>query len=111
INSTIAPTKEAKGYDTNDLAVEALKNGQIDGLGVRLSTAFYVTSAPYPEGVIVAHFPTPEGGEHFSVVLDKDSPLTECVNQAIGQLRDSGELGRINTEEILVGAAAPEFQP
>jgi polar amino acid transport system substrate-binding protein len=111
INSTIAPTKEAKVYDTNDLAVEALKNGQIDGLVVDLSTAFYVTSAQFTDGVIVGTFPTPEGGEHFSVVLDKDSPLTDCVNQAIGQLRDSGELARIVSEEISVAAAAPEFQP
>ena len=40
-------------------------------------------------------------------MLDKDSTLTECVNQAIGQLRDSGELARILTEELAVGAAAP----
>ena len=44
ITSTIAPSKEAKVYDTNDLAIEALKNGQIDGLVVDLPTAFYVTS-------------------------------------------------------------------
>ncbi len=39
INTVIAPTKEAKVYDTNDLAIEALKNGQIDGLVVDLPTA------------------------------------------------------------------------
>jgi len=111
INTTIAPRQEAKVYDTNDLAIEALKNGQIDGLVVDLPTALYITAAQFEGGVIAGQFPAPEGGEHFSVVLDKDSTLTECVNQAIGQLRDSGELGRINTEEILVGAAAPEFQP
>jgi polar amino acid transport system substrate-binding protein len=111
ITSTIAPSKEPKVYDTNDLAVEALKNGQIDGLVVDLPTSFYVTSVQYPEGAIIGTFPTPEGGEHFSVVLDKGSTLTECVNQAIGQLRDSGELARIVNEEIAVGAAAPELQP
>ena len=110
ITSTIAPSKEAKVYDTNDLAVEALKNGQIDGLVVDLPTAIYVTSVQFPEGVVVGRFPTPEGGEHFSVVLDKGSTLTDCVNQAIGQLRDSGELAQILTEEISA-AAAPEFQP
>jgi polar amino acid transport system substrate-binding protein len=111
ITSTIAPSKEPKVYDTNDLAVEALKNGQIDGLVVDLPTSFYVTSAQFTDGVIVGQFPTPEGGEHFSVVLDKDSTLTDCVNQAIGQLRDSGELARILTEELAVGGAAPVFQP
>ena len=111
INDVIAPTKEAKVYDTNDLAVEALKNGQIDGLVVDLPTAFYVTAAQFDGGVIVGQFPAKEGGEHFSVVLDKDSPLTSCVNTAIGQLRYSGELGRITQEELSDNAGAPVFQP
>jgi polar amino acid transport system substrate-binding protein len=111
INSVIAPTKEAKVYDTNDLAVEALKNGQIDGLVVDLPTAFYVTAAQFDGGVIVGQFPTPEGGEHFSVVLDKGSPLTDCVNRAITDLRESGELARITQEELSDNAGAPVFQP
>jgi polar amino acid transport system substrate-binding protein len=111
INSVIAPSKEAKVYDTNDLAVEALKNGQIDGLVVDLPTAFFVTAVQFPEGAIVGQFPAPEGGEHFSVVLDKDSPLTECVNQAITQLRQTGELAGITQEELSVNVAAPVFQP
>ena len=111
ITDVIAPSKEAKVYDTNDLAVEALKNGQIDGLVVDLPTAFYVTAAQFDGGVIVGQFPPKEGGEHFSVVLDKDSPLTACVNTAIGQLRDSGELARITQEELSDNAGAPVFQP
>jgi polar amino acid transport system substrate-binding protein len=111
ITDVIAPSKEAKVYDTNDLAVEALKNGQIDGLVVDLPTAFYVTAAQFDGGVIVGQFPPKEGGEHFSVVLDKGSPLTACVNTAIGQLRDSGELARITQEELSDNAGAPVFQP
>ena len=61
--------------------------------------------------MIAGQFPTPEGGEHFSVVLDKDSPLTECVNIAIGQLRDSGELARIVQEELSDKVSAPVYQP
>jgi polar amino acid transport system substrate-binding protein len=111
INTVIAPRKEAKVYDTNDLAIEALKNGQIDGLVVDLPTAFFVTAAQFTDGVIAGQFPAPAGGEHFSVVLDKDSPLTECVNRAIVQLRDSGELGRIVKEELSDNVAAPVYQP
>jgi polar amino acid transport system substrate-binding protein len=111
INTTIAPRQEAKVYDTNDLAIEALKNGQIDGLVVDLPTALYITAAQFDGGVIAGQFPAPEGGEHFSVVLDKDSPLTECVNRAIGQLRDSGELARIVQEELSDNIAAPVYQP
>jgi len=111
INTTIAPRQEAKVYDTNDLAIEALKNGQIDGLVVDLPTALYITAAQFEGGVIAGQFPAPEGGEHFSVVLDKDSPLTECVNRAIGQLRESGELARIVQEELSDNIAAPVYQP
>jgi len=112
INATIAPTKEAKVYDTNDLAVEALKNGQIDGLVVDLPTAFYIIGGgQFADGVIGGQFPAKEGGEHFSVVLDKDSPLTACVNTAIGQLRASGELARITQTQLSDNAGAPVYQP
>lgn len=111
INTVIAPSKEAKVYDTNDLAVEALKNGQIDGLVVDLPTAFYVTAAQFDGGVIAGQFPAKAGGEHFSVLLDKGSQLTACVNTAIGQLRDSGELARITQEELSDNANAPVFMP
>ncbi len=40
----IKPTSKPHVYDTNDAAVQALKNGQIDGLVVDLPTAFYVTA-------------------------------------------------------------------
>jgi polar amino acid transport system substrate-binding protein len=111
INTVIAPTTEAKVYDTNDLAVEALKNGQIDGLVVDLPTAFFVTAVQFPEGVIAGQFPAPEGGEHFSVVLDLDSPLTDCVNEAIADLKATGELALLTNEDLSVAAGAPVYQP
>jgi polar amino acid transport system substrate-binding protein len=111
INTVIAPTKEAKIYDTNDLAIEALKNGQIDGLVVDFPTAFYVANVQVDGAVMVGQFPAPAGGEHFSVALDKDSTLTDCVNTAIGQLRDSGELLRITAEELSANGGAPVFAP
>jgi polar amino acid transport system substrate-binding protein len=111
INTVVAPSKEAKVYDTNDLAVEALKNGQIDGLVVDLPTALYVTTAQFEDGVIVGQFAPTAESEHFSVVLDKDSPLTECVNEAIADLKATGELGVITTEELSTNVNAPVFQP
>jgi polar amino acid transport system substrate-binding protein len=111
INKTIAPSKEAKIYDTNDLAIEALKNGQIDGLVVDLPTALIIVATQYDGGVVAGQFPAPEGGEHFSVVLDKDSPLTDCVNKAIGAMKTSGELARITSDEMSANAGAPVYQP
>jgi polar amino acid transport system substrate-binding protein len=111
INTTIAPRQEAKVYDTNDLAIEALKSGQIDGLVVDLPTALIIAATQYDGGVVSGQFPAPEGGEHFSVVLDKDSPLTECVNEAIADLKATGELEAITTAEMSTNASVPVYQP
>ncbi len=111
INTVIAPSKEAKIYDTNDAAVEALKNGQIDGLVVDLPTAFYVTAVQVDNGVIVGQFAPTGEAEHYSVALDKDSPLTPCVNAAIGRLKDSGKLASLTQEWLADKANAPVFQP
>ena len=111
ITSTIAPSKEAKVYDTNDLAIEALKSGQIDGLVVDLPTALIITATQYEDGVVSGQFPAPEGGEHFSVVLDKDSALTDCVNEALADLKATGELAAITTAEMSTNANVPVYQP
>jgi polar amino acid transport system substrate-binding protein len=50
IKDTIKPSKQPSVFDTNDAAVAALKNGQIDALVVDLPTAFYVTAAQVPNG-------------------------------------------------------------
>ncbi|HEX5012889.1 MAG TPA: ABC transporter substrate-binding protein [Candidatus Limnocylindrales bacterium] len=111
ITDVIQPSSEPMIYNTNDDAVAALQAKQIDGLVVDLPTAFYVTSAQVEGSVVVGQFPAPEGtdAEHFSVLLAKDSPLTDCVNQAIGQLKESGELEAITTEWLADKVNAPAF--
>jgi polar amino acid transport system substrate-binding protein len=43
-------------------------------------------------------------------VLAKDSELTPCVDQALEQLKGSGELDRITDEWMGGQAGAPELQ-
>ena len=56
IVNVIKPSSKPLVYDTNDAAVQALKNGQIDGLVVDLPTAFYVTAVQVPDGKVVGQF-------------------------------------------------------
>jgi polar amino acid transport system substrate-binding protein len=111
ITDVIQPTTEPMIYNTNDDAVAALQAKQIQGLVVDLPAAFYVTSVQVDGSVVVGQFPAPEGAdaEHFSVLLGKDSPLTDCVNEAIRALKDSGELEAITTEWLADKVNAPEF--
>ena len=64
INTVIQPDTKPSVFKSNDLAVQALQNGQIDGLVVDLPTAFYVVGAQVENGVIVGQLPgtgQPEG--------------------------------------------------
>jgi polar amino acid transport system substrate-binding protein len=55
-------------------------------------------------GKVVGRLPAQEGGEYFGVVLEKDSALTECVNEAIAALRDDGKLEQLE-HKWLAGSA------
>lgn len=111
ITEVIAPTADPKVYDTLDAAIQALSNGQVDGVLVDLPTAFYVTAVQLENGTIVGSLPTAgQETEYFSVVLDKDSPLTDCVNAALAALKADGTLAAI-TEEWITGQGAPAIAP
>jgi polar amino acid transport system substrate-binding protein len=103
----IKPSKKPAVFDTNDAAVQSLKNKQIDGLVVDLPTAFYVTAAQVPNSVIIGQFPTTGTPEHFGMVLQKDNSLTKCVNKALAGLRTSGDLARIQRKWLSKATGAP----
>ncbi len=110
IVNTIKPTSEPQVFDTNDLAIEALKSGQIDGLVVDLPTADFVTNVQVDNAVAVGKFDTGTD-EYFSLVLEKDSPLTPCVNAAITALNDDGTLAGLVTQWLPFQDGVPAFQP
>jgi len=92
------------------LAVQALKNGQIDGLVVDLPTAFYITAAQIKNSVIVGQLPPGPAPEQFGALLAKGSSLTSCVSKAIDALRDDGTLASIQDKWLAKEADAPVLQ-
>ena len=110
ITENIQPSQQPQVYDTLDAGVAALKAKQIDGLVVDLPTAFFITAVQVPNGKIVGQFPTIGSQEYFGMVLAKDSPLTECVNEALAHLKDSGELSQIQQTWLSDKASAPVLQ-
>jgi polar amino acid transport system substrate-binding protein len=107
IKDKIKPSKNPSVFPSNAGAVQALKNGQIDGLVVDLPTAFYVTSVQVPNSKILGQFPTQPGGEHFGLVFEKGNPLRRCVNQALSKLRDDGTLKRLQQTWLAKATGAP----
>jgi polar amino acid transport system substrate-binding protein len=109
IKDQIQPSQDPKVFDTNDLAVQALKNKQVDGVVVDVPTAFYMTAAQLDDGVIVGQLPQAGKPEQFGAVLDLHSPLTPCVSKAVDALRADGTLEKLQAE-WLTNAGAPELK-
>jgi polar amino acid transport system substrate-binding protein len=110
INERIQPTEEARVYEDNTGVKSALEAGQIDGAVFDLATAFYIVNVEMEDGVVVGQFPSDPGEqEHFSFVLDLDSPLTDCVNEAILTMGENGELDSIAAEWMSDFLDAPQI--
>lgn len=111
INDVIKPSAKPHEYPTNDLAVQALKNKQIDGLVVDLPTGLYLTSAELDNAQIVGQLPVTGQPEQFGLVLTKASPLTACVSKAVDALRSDSTLKQLQEQWLTTSAGAPELKP
>lgn len=108
INDVIKPTTPAAVFNSNDDAKLALSNGQIDALVVDLPTALYLVAAEIDGGKLVGQLPgTGSAEEQFGLVLDKGSPLTACVTQAVDALRADGTLSKLEQQWLTETAGAP----
>jgi polar amino acid transport system substrate-binding protein len=109
VEASIQPEAEPQVFDTSNDVVSALEQEQVDAIVVDVPTAFYLTSAQVEDAEIVGQFPAP-GGDEWGALLEKGSPLTECVSWAIEQLRESGELERIEDRWMSQAANAPVLE-
>jgi polar amino acid transport system substrate-binding protein len=107
IAAAIAPSKQPKVYDTTNDATQALENGQIDGLVVDFPAAYYDAFVE-PGGLkIVGQFSGTGGEDKWGLVLDKSSPLTPCVDNALAALTSSGKLAEIQDQWLSKLSHAP----
>jgi polar amino acid transport system substrate-binding protein len=109
VEASIQPSEEPQVFDTSNDVVSALKNEQVDVVVVDVPTAFYLTAAQVPQATTVGQFAAP-GGDEWGALLEKDSPLTDCVSAAIEELRSSGELDELETTWIEEKTDAPELE-
>lgn len=109
VNEEIQPSSDPQVFDTSNDVVSALKNDQVDAIVVDVPTAFYLTAVQIPEATTIGQFPAP-GGDEWGALLEKDSPLTDCVSAAITALNDSGELPEIEKQWMSDVTKAPVLQ-
>jgi polar amino acid transport system substrate-binding protein len=106
IEDVIQPSAEPQVYDDLAGAVQDLKSGAIDGIVVDLPSAFFITAVQIPKGVVVGQFEA-ESQEYFAMAFETDSPLVECVNLALQEMKDDGTLDQIQQEWLADKTNAP----
>ncbi len=109
VESSIQPTSDPQVFDTSNDVVSALENGQVDAIVVDVPTALFLTATELGDATTVGQFPAP-GGDQWGALLEKDSPLTDCVSFAIDELSSSGELAEIEQEWMSESTKAPVLE-
>ena len=109
VDETIQPNEDTKVFNDSNDVVTALKQKQVDAIVTDLPTAFYITAAQVPGAQIVGQFEAP-GGDAWGALLEKDSPLTPCVSQAVEKLESSGRLAELEKRWMGQAAGAPELR-
>ncbi|MCP2339808.1 ABC transporter substrate-binding protein [Actinomadura rupiterrae] len=108
VRDQIKPGSQPKVFNNQIDAVNALKNKQVDAIVVDLPTAFYVTAAQVEGSKIAGQLPQSSGNnEHFGLLLQQGNSLAGCLNQAIGQLKSSGDLAKLQQQWLTSAAGAP----
>jgi polar amino acid transport system substrate-binding protein len=106
IGDVVQPSAEPQVYDDLAGAVQDLKSGAIDGIVVDLPSAFFITAVQIPKGVVVGQFEA-ESQEYFAMASETDSPLVECVNLALQEMKADGTLDQIQQEWLADKTNAP----
>jgi polar amino acid transport system substrate-binding protein len=110
IEDTIRPSTKPTVYDDLGAAVEGLKDGRVDGIVVDLPSASFITEVQVPDGVIVGRLPTTGSREYLAMAFEKGSPLVECVNLALEEMRSDGTLDEIRQEWLADEADTPVIE-
>jgi polar amino acid transport system substrate-binding protein len=98
----IEPSQDPAVFDTNNDAITALKNKQIDGIVVDFPSTGYITAVQVPNATVVGRLPA--GEEYFGLVFEEGNPLRDCVNQAIAALHEDGSIEQFQEEWINTSA-------
>ncbi|HZB02818.1 MAG TPA: transporter substrate-binding domain-containing protein, partial [Actinomycetota bacterium] len=110
IEEQVQPEEDPAVFDTVNDSIQALKNGQVDGIVADVPTAFIIIAVQVDDGVIVGQFPATGEQEYFGMVFEEGNPLRDCVNQALEELRSDGTLDAVEQRWIAGKGQAPVLE-
>ena len=112
LNDVIQPDSDPLLYNDNADVNAALMAGQIDAALYDLPTALYLSAVVVEGGALLGQFP-PEQSERpdqFGLLMEDGNPLKECVDAAITELTESGELAAIEAEWLAEATGVPVIE-
>ena len=112
LNDVIQPDSDPLLYNDNADVNAAIMAGQIDAALYDLPTALYLSAVVVDGGALLGQFP-PEQSEQpdqFGLLMEDGNPLKECVDAAISELTESGELAAIEAEWLAEATGVPVIE-
>lgn len=95
LTDALQPTTPIPGYNVQAEAEAQAAAGEIDALVLDLPTAIRAAEASGGTLEVIGQFAATNDASTYVAVLGAGSPLTTCVNQAIGALTRDGTLERL----------------
>ena len=110
IRDRIRPSREPSAFADLGSAVRAVRAGRVDGIVVDLPTASFLAEAWAPDVVIVGRLPTADPGEHFAMTFQAGSPIVECVNLALREIKEDGTLDELRRRWLPHASGVPRIE-
>lgn len=110
--NTIEPDSDPLLYGDNADVNAAMQAGQIDAALFDLPTALYLSAVVIEGSKIIGQFPADreDNPDLFGMLMEEGNPLKECVDAALAELTESGELAAIEAEWLQDTTGVPLIQ-
>ncbi|WP_170783296.1 ABC transporter substrate-binding protein [Ruegeria lacuscaerulensis] len=112
LNDLIQPASDPLLYNDNADVNAAIMAGQIDAALYDLPTALYLSAVVVEGGALLGQFPPDksENPDQFGLLMEEGNPLKECVDAAISELTESGELAAIEAQWLAEATGVPVIE-
>jgi polar amino acid transport system substrate-binding protein len=109
LQENIQPDNDPLLYDDNVNVTEAMKANQIDAALFDLPTALYLGAVVLDDGVVLGQFPAErsETPDQFGLLMEQNSALKVCVDEALLAMTTDGTLASIEAEWLQETTGVP----
>ncbi|SHI04164.1 ABC transporter substrate-binding protein [Marivita hallyeonensis] len=110
--NVIQPDSDPLLYGDNADVNAAMSANQIDAALFDLPTALFLSAVMIEGSKVIGQFAPDEtdNPDHFGMLMEDGNPLKECVDAALGALKDSGRLAEIEATWLQDTTGVPLIQ-